>query len=86
MMYWLMLVILIRWISMENRDFDNFFESYLDIDSWAEKLEDKEYAVQSRRKKRLSKKQQERQVDNRNEDYEFIPCCKNGKKTRNGAT
>ena len=71
---------------MENRELDNFFESYLDIDSWAEKLEDKEYAVQSRRKKSLSKKQQERQVGNRNEDYEFIPRQKNGKKTRNGAT
>ena len=70
---------------MENRDFDNFFESYLDIDSWAEKLEEKEYAVQSRRKKSLSKKQQERQVGNRNEDYEFIPRRKNGKKIRNGA-
>ena len=81
-----MLVILIRWISMENRELDNFFESYLDIDSWAEKLEEKEYAVQSRRKKRLSKKQQERQVGNRNDDYEFIPRQKNGKKTRNGAT
>ena len=81
-----MLAILIKWISMENRELDNFFESYLDIDSWAEKLEDKEYAVQSRRKKSLSKKQQERQVGNRNEDYEFIPCRKNGKKTRNGAT
>ena len=81
-----MLAILIKWISMENRDFDNFFESYLDIDSWAEKLEEKEYEVQSRRKKRLSKKQQERQVGNRNEDYEFIPRQENGKKTRNGAT
>ena len=81
-----MLAILIKWISMENRELDNFFESYLDIDSWAEKLEDKEYAVQSRRKKSLSKKQQERQVGNRNEDYEFIPRQENGKKTRNGAT
>ena len=81
-----MLAILIRWISMGNRDFDNFFESYLDIDSWAEKLEEKEYAVQSRRKKRLSKKQQESQVGNRNDNYEFIPRQKNGKKTRNGAT
>ena len=80
-----MLAILIKWISMENRELDNFFESYLDIDSWAEKLEDKEYAVQSRRKKSLSKKQQERQVGNRNEDYEFIPRRKNGKKIRNGA-
>ena len=70
---------------MENRELDNFFESYLDIDSWAEKLEDKEYAVQSSRKKSLSKKQQERQVGNRNEDYEFIPRRKNGKKIRNGA-
>jgi hypothetical protein len=43
-------------------------------------------AVQSRRKKRLSKKQKERQVGNRNDDYEFIPRQKNGKKTRNGAT
>ena len=80
-----MLVILIKWISMENRELDNFFESYLDIDSWAEKLKDKEYEVQSRRKKRLSKKQQERQVGNRNEDHEFIPRRKNGKKIRNGA-
>jgi hypothetical protein len=71
---------------MENRDFDNFFESYLDIDSWAEKLEEKEYAVQSRRKKRLSKKQQEGQVGKRNNNNEFIPRQKNGKKTRNGAT
>jgi len=70
---------------MENRDFDNFFESYLDIDSWAEKLEEKEYAIQSRRKKRLSKKQQERQVGKRNNNNEFIPRQKNGKKTRNGA-
>ena len=70
---------------MENRELDNFFESYLDIDSWAEKLKDKEYEVQRRRKKRLSKKQQERQVGNRNEDYELIPRRKNGKKIRNGA-
>ncbi len=80
-----MLVILIKWISMENRELDNFFESYLDIDSWAEKLEDKEYAVQSRRKKSLSKKQQERQVGTGNKNYEFIPRRKNGKKIRNGA-
>ena len=71
---------------MGKRDFDNFFESYLDIDSWAEKLEEKEYAVQSRRKKRLSKKQQERQVGNRYDNYEFIPRQKNGKKTRNVET
>ena len=70
---------------MGNRDFDNFFESYLDIDSWAEKLEEKEYAVQSRRKKRLSKKQQERQVGTGNKNYEFISRRKNGKKIRNGA-
>ena len=80
-----MLAILIKWISMENRELDNFFESYLDIDSWAEKLEDKEYAVQSRRKKSLSKKQQERQVGTGNKNYEFIPRRKNGKKIRNGA-
>ena len=71
---------------MENRELDNFFESYLDIDSWAEKLEDKEYAVQSRRKKSLSKKQQERQVGTGNKNYEFISRRKNGKKIRNGAT
>ena len=70
---------------MEKRDFDDFFESYLDIDSWADELIDKEHEVQGRRKKRLSKKQQERQVGNRNDNYEFIPRQKNGKKTRNGA-
>ena len=44
---------------MEKRDFDDFFESYLDIDSWADELIDKEHEVQGRRKKRLSEKKQQ---------------------------
>ena len=67
---------------MENRDFDNFFESYLDIDSWAEKLEDKEYAVQSRRKKRLLQKRQE--MGTKNKNYDSSKSKVNGRKIRNG--
>ena len=44
---------------MAKLDTDNFFESYLDIDSWAEKEMEKEYEIQGRRKKRLSKKKQQ---------------------------
>ena len=43
---------------MENPNNDNFFESYLDIDSWADDLREKEYEVQSRRKKRILQKKQ----------------------------
>ena len=67
---------------MENRDFDNFFESYLDIDSWAEKLEDIEYAVQSRRKKRLLQKRQE--MGTKNKNYDSSKSKVNGRKIRNG--
>ena len=77
-----MLAILIMWISMENRDLDNFFESYLDIDSWAEKLEDIEYAVQSRRKKRLLQKRQE--MGTKNKNYDSSKSKVNGRKIRNG--
>jgi archaellum component FlaF (FlaF/FlaG flagellin family) len=67
---------------MENRDLDNFFESYLDIDSWAEKLEDIEYAVQSRRKKRLLQKRQE--MGTKNKNYDSSKSKVNGRKIRNG--
>jgi len=70
---------------MEKPDFNNFFESYLDIDYWAEELEEKEYALQSRREKRILQRKQKRQMETQGKDYKFNTLTKNGKKTRNGA-
>ena len=70
---------------MEKPDFNNFFESYLDIDYWAEELEEKEYALQSRREKRILQRKQKRQMETQGKDHKFNTLTKNGKKTRNGA-
>ena len=70
---------------MEKPDFNSFFESYLDIDYWAEELEEKEYALQSRREKRLLQRKQKRQMETKGKDHKFNTLTKNGKKTRNGA-
>ena len=70
---------------MEKPDFNSFFESYLDIDYWAEELEEKEYALQSRREKRILQRKQKRQMETQGKDHKFNTLTKNGKKTRNGA-
>tara|TARA_R100000789_G_scaffold41191_1_gene42796 strand:- start:51 stop:266 length:216 start_codon:yes stop_codon:yes gene_type:complete len=70
---------------MEKPDFNSFFESYLDIDYWAEELEEKEYALQSRREKRVLQRKQKRQMETQGKDHKFNTLTKNGKKTRNGA-
>ena len=70
---------------MGKPDFNNFFESYLDIDYWAEELEEKEYALQSRREKRILQKKQKRQMGTQSKDYKFNTLANNGKKIRNGA-
>ena len=70
---------------MGKPDFNSFFESYLDIDYWAEELEEKEYALQSRREKRVLQRKQKRQMETQGKDHKFNTLTKNGKKTRNGA-
>jgi hypothetical protein len=70
---------------MEKPDFNSFFESYLDIDYWAEELEEKEYALQSRREKRVLQRKQKRQMETQGKDHKFNTLTKNGKKTKNGA-
>ena len=70
---------------MEKPDFNSFFESYLDIDYLAEELEEKEYALQSRREKRVLQRKQKRQMETQGKDHKFNTLTKNGKKTRNGA-
>ena len=70
---------------MEKPDFNSLFESYLDIDYWAEELEEKEYALQSRREKRVLQRKQKRQMETQGKDHKFNTLTKNGKKTRNGA-
>ena len=70
---------------MEKPDFNSFFESYLDIDYWAEELEEKEYALQSRREKRVFQRKQKRQMETKEKDHKFNTLTQNGKKTRNGA-
>ena len=70
---------------MGKPDFNSFFESYLDIDYWAEELEEKEYALQSRREKRILQKKQKRQMETQGKDHKFNTCINNGKKIRNGA-
>ena len=70
---------------MEKPDFNSFFESYLDIDYWAEELEEKEYALQSRREKRLLQRKQKRQMETKGKDHKFNTLINNGKKIRNGA-
>ena len=66
---------------MENHDFNDFFESYLDIDSWADELIEKQNAIQSRRKNRLSEKKEKRKMENIKNNNKFITRKKNGKKT-----
>ena len=70
---------------MEKPDFNSFFESYLDIEYLAEELEEKEYALQSRREKRVLQRKQKRQMETQGKDHKFNTLTKNGKKTRNGA-
>ena len=70
---------------MGKPDFNSFFESYLDIDYWAEELEEKEYALQSRREKRLLQRKQKRQMETKGKDHKFNTLFNNGKKIRNGA-
>jgi hypothetical protein len=70
---------------MEKPDFNSFFESYLDIEYLAEELEEKEYALQSRREKRVFQRKQKRQMETQEKDHKFNTLTKNGKKTRNGA-
>ena len=70
---------------MGKPDFNNFFESYLDIDYWAEELEEKEHALQSRREKRILQRKQKRQMETQGKDHKFNTLINNGKKTRNGA-
>ena len=70
---------------MGKPDFNSFFESYLDIDYWAEEVEEKEYALQSRREKRVLQRKQKRQMETQGKDHKFNTLTKNGKKTRNGA-
>jgi hypothetical protein len=69
------------WIFMENHDFNDFFESYLDIDSWADELIEKQNAIQSRRKNRLSEKKEKRKMENIKNNNKFFTRKKNGKKT-----
>tara|TARA_R110002020_G_scaffold45606_7_gene130362 strand:+ start:17775 stop:17975 length:201 start_codon:yes stop_codon:yes gene_type:complete len=66
---------------MENHDFNDFFESYLDIDSWADELIEKQNAIQSRRKNRLSEKKEKRKMENIKNNNKFFTRKKNGKKT-----
>ena len=70
---------------MEKPDFNSFFESYLDIDYWADELEEKEYALQIRREKRLLQGKQKRQMETKGKNYKFNTLIKNGQKIRNGA-
>ena len=50
-----------------------------------EELEEKEYALQSRREKRVLQRKQKRQMETQGKDHKFNTLTKNGKKTRNGA-
>ena len=70
---------------MGKPDFNSFFESYLDIDYWAEELEEKEHALQSRREKRVLQRKQKRQMETQGKDHKYNTLVKNGKKIRNGA-
>ena len=70
---------------MEKPDFNSFFESYLDIEYWAEELEEKEYALQSRREKRVLQRKQKRQMETQGKDHKYNTFTKDGKKIRNGA-
>jgi hypothetical protein len=64
---------------MEKPNFDDFFESYLDIDSWAEKQMEKEYEIQNRRKKSFSKKSKEQQMGSNNDNRKRFSRKTNGK-------
>ena len=64
---------------MENHDKDNFFESYLDIDSWANELIEKEHEIQIRRKKSFSKKPKEQQMGSNNDNSKRFSRKANGK-------
>ena len=70
---------------MEKPDFNSFFESYLDIEYLAEELEEKEYALQSRREKRVLQRKQKRQMETQGKDHKYNTFTKDGKKIRNGA-
>lgn len=70
---------------MVKPDFNSFFESYLDIDYWAEELEEKEHALQIRRKKRILQRKQKRQMETQGKDHKFNTLINNGQKIRNGA-
>jgi len=69
---------------MGKPDFNSFFESYLDIDYWAEELEEKEHALQSRREKRILQRKQKRQMGTQDKDHKLNTRINNGKKIRNG--
>ena len=70
---------------MGKPDFNSFFESYLDIDYWADELEEKEYALQIRREKRVLQRKQKRQMETQGKDHKYNTFTKDGKKIRNGA-
>ena len=63
---------------MEKPDFNSFFESYLDIDYWAEELEEKEYALQSRREKRILQRKQKRQMETQDQLQKYNTLINNG--------
>ena len=67
---------------MAKHNFDSFFESYLDIDSWAENLIEEEHEVQSRRKKGFSKKSQKKQMGIYNDNNKRFTRKANGKNIR----
>ena len=67
---------------MAKYNFDSFFESYLDIDSWAENLIEEEHEVQSRRKKGFSKKSQKKQMGIYNDNNKRFTRKANGKNIR----
>ena len=69
---------------MEKHNNDNFFKSYLDIDSWADDLKEKDHEIQSRRKKRILQKKQRIKVGNQNKDHDKPKSKNNGRKIRNG--
>ena len=64
---------------MAKHNFDSFFESYLDIDSWAENLIEEEHEVQIRRKKGFSKKSQKKQMARNNDNNKRLSRKNDGK-------
>ena len=67
---------------MEKPNIDSFFDSYLDIDSWAENLIEEEHEIQSRRKKGFSKKPKEKQMGIYNDNNKRFSGKANGKNIR----